>query len=295
MLASRNSPEAHLQKVYDSTAGVCFLGTPHCGSTLANWGTVFGQIANTVKKINVDLLRVLEPESEVLARIQGDFHAMLRSRADQGRPPLAITCFFEELPVKGVGEIVPKHSAILSAYNSIGIHANHMDMARFTDEEDQGYLSVSTELLRWVRAIQKATQPGVPAAAAAAAARAPSPWADSSAAAQNPSASPWTEEPKPFPGTSATGGLLYPPGSQGHYQFPPGMMPTGYQSYYQGAPGPVHPTQQPATSPAEWQQSHRPPSASAGLQPSNGGYYIGSANGNTGMIVQGPVYGNPTM
>ncbi|KAK4450166.1 Alpha/Beta hydrolase protein [Podospora aff. communis PSN243] len=181
MLASRNSPEAHLQKVYDSTAGVCFLGTPHCGSTLANWGTVFGQIANTVKKINTDLLRVLEPESEVLARIQGDFHAMLRSRSDQGRPPLSITCFFEELPVKGVGEIVPKHSAILPAYNSIGIYANHMDMARFTDEEDQGYLSVSTELMRWVKAIQKASAPAKPPVSAASQpAASKSPWSDNS-------------------------------------------------------------------------------------------------------------------
>ncbi|KAK5655837.1 hypothetical protein OQA88_5376 [Cercophora sp. LCS_1] len=156
MLASRNSPEPHLQRVYESTVGVCFLGTPHCGTTLANWATVFGQISSTVKKINTDLLKVLEPESEVLARIQGDFHAMLRSRADQGRPNLSITCFFEELPVKGVGEIVPKHSAILPAYNSIGIYANHMDMARFSDGEDPGYLSVSTELMRWVRAILKA-------------------------------------------------------------------------------------------------------------------------------------------
>jgi len=71
----------------------------------------------------MDLLRVLEPESEVLARIQGDFHAMLRLRTDQKRPPLLITCFYKELPVKGVGEIVPKHSAILLAYNSIGIYA----------------------------------------------------------------------------------------------------------------------------------------------------------------------------
>ncbi|KAK0750679.1 hypothetical protein B0T18DRAFT_409408 [Schizothecium vesticola] len=174
MLASRNSPEAHLQKVYYSTAGVCFLGTPHCGATLANWGAVFGQIANTVKKINTNLLRVLEPESEVLARIQGDFHQMLRSRTDQGRPALSITCFFEELPVKGVGEIVPKHSAILPAYTSIGIRSNHMDMARFSDVEDPGYLSVSSELMRWVKAIQKAKAAAQPAAEPAAAS--PSPW-----------------------------------------------------------------------------------------------------------------------
>ncbi|TQN67863.1 Protein SERAC1, partial [Colletotrichum shisoi] len=156
MLASRNSAEAHIRSVYDSTTGVCFMGTPQCGSTLAGWATVFGQIATVVKKTNTSILKVLEPESEVLALIQGDFHTMLRSRADQGRPPLEMTCFYEELPVKGAGEIVPKHSAILPAYNSIGIHKNHMDMTKFSSAEDPGYLSVSTEILRWVRAIQKA-------------------------------------------------------------------------------------------------------------------------------------------
>ena len=166
MLASKNSAEYHLQRIYDSTVGVCFLGTPHCGSALANWGRIFGQIANTVKTVNTSLLNVLEPESDVLSRIQGDFHAMVRTRPDQGRPPLHITCFYEELPVKGLGEIVPKHSAILPAYNSIGIWANHMDMVRFSSNNDQGYLSVSTELLRWVRAVQKTANPAAPPAPA---------------------------------------------------------------------------------------------------------------------------------
>ncbi|KAK3358093.1 Alpha/Beta hydrolase protein [Lasiosphaeria hispida] len=256
MLASRNSPEPHLQNIYDTTVGVCFLGTPHCGSTLANWGAVFGQIANTVKKINTNLLKVLEPESEVLAIIQGDFHAMLRSRSDQGRPSLSITCFYEELPVKGVGEIVPKHSAILPVYNSIGIRANHMDMARFSDKEDQGYLSVSTELLRWVRAIQKAQ--GVKATSSPALAIPPN--------------------------------ILYPPGSQGHYQYPP-----GYNPYYQQAQSPVHPVQQ-AGPPPEWQQSPRLLPTSSSPPESQGGNVIsGSINGNRGTIFQGTFSGPVTL
>jgi hypothetical protein len=34
-----------------------------------------------------------------------------------------------------------------------------MDMTKFSSAEDPGYLSVSTEILRWVRAIQKAQRP----------------------------------------------------------------------------------------------------------------------------------------
>lgn len=105
MLASMNSAEPHLRDIYASTAGVCFLGTPHCGSTLAKWATIFGQISTVLKKTNVGILKVLEPGSEVLARIQGDFHTMLRNQSNQGRPTLKITCFYEELPVSGAGEV----------------------------------------------------------------------------------------------------------------------------------------------------------------------------------------------
>ena len=46
---------------------------------------------------------MLESDSEVLARIQDSFHAMIRSRAQDGLPPIEITCFFEELPLPVVG------------------------------------------------------------------------------------------------------------------------------------------------------------------------------------------------
>lgn len=107
MIASRNSAEPHIRRVYEATYGVCFLATPHCGSTLASWATILGQIANIVKKTDTGLLQALQPESEVLALIQTDFHNMVRGRQDQGKPALRITCFYEELPVRGVGEVSP--------------------------------------------------------------------------------------------------------------------------------------------------------------------------------------------
>jgi hypothetical protein len=192
-----------------------------------------------------------------------------------------------------VGEIVPKHSAILPAYNSIGIYANHMDMARFSDEVDEGYLSVSTELLRWVRAIQKANGVAQPAAAAAAAAEpeetSVSPWWGSSAATQNPSSSPCAEEPAPFPGTStAPPAMLYPAGSHRPYQFLPGTNTRN--PYYQGIPSPPQ-TAQIGYGPPEWRQPspQSPATSPHSQQPQrHGGNYIGTVNGNTGQILQGP-------
>jgi hypothetical protein len=308
MLASRNSPEPHLQRVYDSTVGVCFLGTPHCGSTLANWATVFSQIAGTVKKINTELLRVLQPESEVLARIQGDFHAMLRNRG--GRPPMAITCFYEELPVKGVGEVVPKHSAILPAYNSIGLYSNHIDMAKFSGEEDPGYLSVSSELMRWVRAIQRAREAGMQSNAAQA--RSASPWADNTQSAPDLPTSPWATEPvsgfshsqsqpqsQPAPANNAS---PYSPHSQNqnpnHFppQGPPGRQ--AMQQHHQRSYEPssdqllLHRMQQMQQMQQGWQKSFSPPSTSTSPAPApqifRGGNVInGYFDNKGGTFVQG--------
>lgn len=43
------------------------------------------------------------------------------------------------------------NSAILPAYISIGIHSNPMGMTKFESEHDQGILSVTGELRRWIK------------------------------------------------------------------------------------------------------------------------------------------------
>lgn len=107
-LASKNSAEEHIQGLLDQIVGVCFLGTPHCGSNLANWASICGKMVNMVKVTNSSLLNLLKPESEVLARIQQEFHSTLRARSIRREPLMMITCFFEELPVRGVGEVSPR-------------------------------------------------------------------------------------------------------------------------------------------------------------------------------------------
>jgi hypothetical protein len=46
------------------------------------------------------------------------------------------------------------HSAILTAHPHIGIHANHMDMARFSSGDDPGFLSIAGELQRWMQELE---------------------------------------------------------------------------------------------------------------------------------------------
>lgn len=103
LLKSKNSAEPYLQSILAQTRGICFLGTPHCGASLAAWASLCGNFTNLVRRTNKNILNVLNPNSEVLANIQEEFHTMLRARADQGEKAIKMMCFFEELPIVGVG------------------------------------------------------------------------------------------------------------------------------------------------------------------------------------------------
>ena len=58
-----------------------------------------------LKQTNAEILAVLKSDSEVLERIQGNFHTMIRARNQNGLAPIEITCFYEELPLPGVGTV----------------------------------------------------------------------------------------------------------------------------------------------------------------------------------------------
>ncbi|KAM7196692.1 hypothetical protein V8F33_006032 [Rhypophila sp. PSN 637] len=151
LVTSRQRPEQHLQNILRSTCGIVFLGTPHHGAGLAGWAELLSRSIGLVKQTNSKIIEVLRRDSEVLARIQDSFHTMIMARSKEGLPPIEITCFYEELPLPGVGVVVPKDSAILPGYIPIGIHGNHRDMAKFTGPDDPGFVAVCGELRRWIR------------------------------------------------------------------------------------------------------------------------------------------------
>ncbi|KAK8024532.1 LipA and NB-ARC domain-containing protein [Apiospora rasikravindrae] len=150
LLASQNSSEPHLRGILECVYGILFLGTPHSGSGLATSAERLAKLIGLIKNTNSHILGVLRRDSEVLSRIQDDFHTMLRSRAYDGYPPIKISCCYEELPLPGIGEVVPKASATLHGYTAIGIRSNHRDMVRFSSPDDLGFLSITGELKRWI-------------------------------------------------------------------------------------------------------------------------------------------------
>lgn len=100
---SRGSAEEHHRRVLEQTEGIAFMGTPHCGSHAADWAKVVTSVAKLVKGVNDSIIKALQPDSEVLERIQQDFHTMIRSRNEAGKYKIQITCFYEDLSIPGIG------------------------------------------------------------------------------------------------------------------------------------------------------------------------------------------------
>jgi hypothetical protein len=66
---------------------------------------MLANLIGLVKQTNPQILAVLESDSEALARVQDGFHTMVRSRTQDRLPPIEITCFYEELPLPGIGVV----------------------------------------------------------------------------------------------------------------------------------------------------------------------------------------------
>ena len=100
---SKNSAEQYLNQVEHHTAGIVFLGVPHCGSDLEAWATFGRRMVSILRPTNKDILSVLNPDSEMLHMVENNFYTNLRKRKND---PIEIVSFYEELAVIGVGEVI---------------------------------------------------------------------------------------------------------------------------------------------------------------------------------------------
>ena len=84
--------------------GISFLGTPHYGTPFAEWAKFGTTITKIVKQAKPDIESVLQPGSEVLGRIQDNFHKLISRRKGEGSE-IALTYFYEELPLPVFGKV----------------------------------------------------------------------------------------------------------------------------------------------------------------------------------------------
>ncbi|KAF2231098.1 hypothetical protein EV356DRAFT_490794 [Viridothelium virens] len=136
----------HIRSLETSTTGICFIGTPHSGSGHADWANTLASVVNIVKPANTDLLGSLQRGSDRLAGVRDSFHNLMEKRKSE-RLPLAIVCFYEQLPYLK-SHIVPKESAIVAGELFYPIHANHVEMTKYSSREDKVYKDVRREIRR---------------------------------------------------------------------------------------------------------------------------------------------------
>lgn len=147
----------NLEKVFQSTRGIIFMGTPHGGSGLATLGHMFAKYLNIARHTNSAIVGVLQQKSEVLIAVQQQFQQLLH----KPDVDISIYCFFEEKPVVGVGTIVPEQSAVLNQYPNQSIGANHMDMTKFSARNDVGYQRVLNRVHDIVELMTSAPATGI--------------------------------------------------------------------------------------------------------------------------------------
>jgi pimeloyl-ACP methyl ester carboxylesterase len=142
----------NLANILPSVLGIVFMGTPHGGSHLANWGNTVAKYVNVFRGTNRDILGNLQPGSSDLQRTEEDFQHMLR----QDGVKLKIYCFYEALKMNDVvGKVVEREAAILPAYDNCSINADHRTMTKFTGRADAGYGQVRGVLERWIREMKE--------------------------------------------------------------------------------------------------------------------------------------------
>lgn len=84
-----------LGEIYNCTAGVIFLGTPHRGSGKTGFAEIVANVARVaLRQPNDKLVRNLEEDSDVLERQRKSFASISET--------LSLVCLFEEKPT-GIG------------------------------------------------------------------------------------------------------------------------------------------------------------------------------------------------
>jgi len=125
------------------------MGTPHKGAELALWGSRLVKYVQSIRTVNRDIVKALTRKSEILAIVEQDFRQLLLK--PEHIKKTRIFCFYEEIPLPVVGKIVLEESAILEQYSNASIYANHIDMARFENEANVGFLAVCGVLKDWIK------------------------------------------------------------------------------------------------------------------------------------------------
>ena len=134
------------QSVKKHTVGAIFLGTPFQESDGVSWEEMGRRFLNLYMLKRNEHVRGLREKSAKLQLICRNFVSFYNASADGQRRPLQVGCFSEGRQVEKSNEdfIVPKDSATFGDIEPIVINANHLNMCKYRNAQDQGFADVTS-------------------------------------------------------------------------------------------------------------------------------------------------------
>ncbi|KAJ6003563.1 hypothetical protein N7522_006255 [Penicillium canescens] len=151
LYTSRQQSAPHFLDIFHSARGIIFIDPPNHEYGHESWTDTVFSSTGFPRQANSDSTTILKANSEVFTGIEKHFHDMVEANSAGDQPPIKVTYFYEKPLKLGVDLSVRKKSAIPSVHTPMRLDSKHIDMKKFANADDPGFMAVCEELLQWMR------------------------------------------------------------------------------------------------------------------------------------------------
>ncbi|EXK76441.1 hypothetical protein FOQG_18819 [Fusarium oxysporum f. sp. raphani 54005] len=142
-----------INSIAQKVTGMIFLGTPFYGSKIAGWGDAVRRIYDLIRKTDKNTLKNLNLDSARLKGLREGFPEVIRKR-NQTSTKIAVVFFFERKTTYGVWIVKEENAAYPGVGEILPMQANHIDICKFDDVEDDGYKKVKAKIKEALQAAE---------------------------------------------------------------------------------------------------------------------------------------------
>ncbi|KAL1999850.1 hypothetical protein VTN02DRAFT_3893 [Thermoascus thermophilus] len=139
--------------IYAATYGIAFFGTPHRGSPYAGIGDIAAKVVRGVLRNPSNTFMKALKKAELYA---GELFQNFQQQSEKYQ----FLSFYETRPLKKIGVIVDKSSAVLNLPDAretrIALDADHKTMCKFASPDEENYKHVSANIVHLANSATKA-------------------------------------------------------------------------------------------------------------------------------------------